>query len=241
MKKSSIMLLSGAIAISVLLLSVLVFIGISANKFYIKENGIRTSIEKSGITETIQYDFTDFDKLEFADYRKVFIKQGNTNQITITADKVLIDELNVSNYNDKVIFEYDNDFYPNSIQDKDLKVEITIRELKGIDLKGLGSIYIQDLDSDTLVINSFGNSTIDGDNVSIEQLNLNVYGAATVKLNRIDVKNCDLQISGTANIGLNMTGGILSGRISGVANVRYKGTVSVENVSIFGAGSVKKK
>ena len=241
MKKSNLMLISGTAVIIVILIALLAFFRVAADKFISFSSDSSKTIISSGILETKEFNFKNFDSLNFSSVWNVEIKEGEEYAISITADKALLDELKVEQSGQSVNFSYERYLQGGSDSDNTVKVIITIPDLREITFTGLGNIHLYDFDLDVLEINNSGASNIEADNVTINQLNLIVNGAANAELSNISVTNCQLDISGAANIELKMSGGVLSGQISGAANVVYSGTVSEESVNVSGIGSLKKQ
>ncbi len=234
MKKSSIMLISGTIVIFVLLISFVAIVRISANKLLVSGQDSKTALELSGTIEKRAYDFNDFSQLEFHDFWDVDIKYGDQEQIIITTDNSILDEIDIVKKGENLIFSYKKKYSFVNTTENDVKVEITMKSLSKVDISGFCNFYFSNFNIDDLEISCTGASNIEADNVKIEKLSLEVSGAANVELTRIDIENCYLDISGASNIQLNMTGGNLTGNISGASNVFYLGDVKEEKVDISG-------
>ncbi len=65
---------------------------------------------------------------------------------------------------------------------------------------------------------------------TIGDLTLQTAGAANIDLGDSLVENAVLDMSGASQLLINMNGGSLTGRVEGVANVRYSGDVSSMDV-----------
>lgn len=241
MKKSGIILLGGAGFIFLIVLSLTIFMRVKVDDFLSASGDPDTTISGTGVMETRDFDFDDFDELYFEDMWDVEIKEGQTFSVSIEADSALFDELNIDDKGRELHFSYDRYIRDARRSGSDVKARITMPDLEKIVFTGMGEVNILDFDLDRLEVLNSGASNIDASNVSIEELRLVVNGAANAELYDIDVENCHLDISGAANIQLNMTGGELTGQVSGAASVSYKGQVSREDVSISGIGSLEKR
>jgi len=241
MKKSRIMLLGASSIVFLCLLVLIIFFRVSADKFINFANNPELTVEPSGIVETREFSYRDFDTLYFENIWDVVITESNNYSLSIRADKSLLDVLDITHDGSSVNFSYDKFLRSDSGRNHNFKVYITMPELKVIEFTGMGNVELKDFSIDQLDIINSGASNIEAENVSIEQLNLIIKGAANAELSNIDIKNCHLDISGAANIELNMTGGELSGQVSGAASVVYGGSVSRESVSVSGIGSLERR
>lgn len=241
MKKSSILLLGAFGVIFISLLILVIFFRVSADNFIHLTNDPDNTVEAVGIIDTISIPFDNFDSLNFNGVWNVVVKQSDDYTIEITADKALLNELDIEKKGTTIDFSHEKYLNGGSESKYNITVFITSPNLKLIKFAGMGNMLLQDFNIETLDIINSGASNIKAEGVTIEMLNLVVSGAANAELSNINIKNCHLDISGAANIELNMTGGELSGLISGAASVVYGGSVSSESVRISGIGSLQKK
>ena len=241
MKKSRIMLFGASAVVFLALLTLIIFFRVSADKFISFANNPDLIVEPSGIVETREFSYRDFDQVHFESIWDVIITEDDNYSISIKADKALLDELDITKTGKTVNFSYEKFLKGSSRNSGDFKVYITMPELRIIEFTGMGNVELLDFSIDQLDIINSGASNIEAKNVSIEQLNLIINGAANAELSNIDVVNCHLDISGAANIELHMTGGELTGQISGAASVAYSGSVTSESVSISGIGSLERR
>jgi len=241
MKKSTIMLLIGALFIFVLMLSTIIFFRYQAGKFIEKSSDNSSIIAASGVLETKEYKFRNFDSLYFENMWDVVITGSNRYYIKVEADKNLLAMISVTQDGETVIFDYDGYLKDRTDRSGDVVVRIGMPDLENLEFTGMGNINLNNFDLDSLEIKNSGASNITGSDISIEDLHLVVNGAANAELDNYRIKNCELDISGAAMIDLRMDGGILSGQVSGAASVTYSGTVSKESVHVWGIGSLEHK
>jgi hypothetical protein len=242
MKKSTMMLTGGATLILLILITLVSFFRFSADRFIDFSKNPNETVEKTGIIESKEFNLKNFDSLIFSSVWDVTIVEGEQYKIRLSADKAILNELQVKQSGNKLEFFYDK--YLKGVStgsDNIVKAEIIMPELKEINFSGLGNLKMSNFSIDTLKIVNSGASNIEAENVVINQLNLFVNGAANAELSNIDIKNCYLDISGAANIELNMAGGKLTGKVSGAADVVYSGIVAEESVIVSGIGSLKRK
>ena len=75
---------------------------------------------------------------------------------------------------------------------------------------------------------------------SVENLDLSSEGACNIDLEKASITNALVNLRGASNASINMNGGSLSGKIEGVGNLSYSGTVSSETVKTDGLAKVEK-
>lgn len=241
MKRSGIMLLSGAGFIILILLALTVFIRIKLNDFMEFSGNPLSAVTGTGVQESRTYGLKDFDSLRFENMWNVVIREGREFSITVEADKALLDVMNVVQSGKEVSLSYDRYLKGVSPEKQNVRAEIVLPDLENLVFTGMGQVSLENLVLDNLVLDNSGASNITARNVSVENLKLKVTGAANAELDDARIRNCDLLISGAASIGLNMNGGELTGEVSGAASVRYSGTVSRESVDVSGIGSLERK
>ncbi len=239
MKRSNILLLGALIAIFISILSLIIFFRISSDRFIQFENIGNLSVEPTGVIETRNLDYDNFDSLYFESVWDVVVLEGEKSQIKISADSAFFDELKIDQRGKTLHFSDKRFSNGGSGREYNYQVEITMPILELIEFTGMGNVLIKDFNLDDIHIINSGASNIEAENVSIEKLNLIIAGAASVKFSHINIQNCYLDINGAADVELNMTGGELTGQVNGAASVVYSGTVSSETVQVSGIGSLE--
>lgn len=242
MKKSGIMLAAGAGFVIIVLLALTVFFRLRIADFTAAAVKNSSSIvSRSGIMKTKDYNFSDFNQLHFDDMWNVSIKGGDHYSVTVEADEKILDNISIERKGKELFFSYDGNLINSKNSGSDVQATIVMPDLKKLEITGMGQMELHNFNLDELSLLISGASSIGGSGVSVNQLDLIVNGAANAELNSMDIRNCRLNISGAASIQLNMTGGELTGQVSGAASVLYKGSVSNESVSLSGLGSLKRR
>jgi len=120
------------------------------------------------------------------------------------------------------------------------QARITLPALAGIEIAGAGSVELTGFEGERLTLAISGAGNIEGSASSYERLELAVGGAANVDLNDVPVTDAVVNLSGAANVELRMNGGTLTGSLSGIGHVGYKGPVTREAVTVSGFGRVSR-
>jgi hypothetical protein len=190
-------------------------------------------------TSTQTYAFTDFDELDIDGSWQFIISQGDTYQLTVKGSAELIDALDI-NKTGKTLHLAPRTPYPGS-SSAQLTAAISLPVLNLIRVGGASRIKLKDFTTDKLILNFAGAGQLQGANNRISQLVLDCSGAADVDLDQSTVNDAKLNISGAARIKLNMAGGMLTGTLSGLASVVYRGTVAGEKIATSGLAKVTRQ
>ena len=158
---------------------------------------------------------SDFNSISLEDVGDVHIRTGESYRVVVITDD------NLQRY---VLTEAKNNVLYISIKSKKglvrtkITVEVYLPELHSLNLSGVGAVSIAEGSAPDLAITLSGVGDVDASNYQVEN--------ATVKH------------SGVGDIKLWVTDS-LSGTLSGVGNIRYKGFPTV-NVNVSGVGKVSK-
>lgn len=211
-------------------------------------NGISGTGPK--VKKTLNLDsFTAFD---MAVSGNVYIKQGNTQSVTIEAQQNIIDNLvtTVSDKNWKIKFEKNVRNYDG------LKIWITIPSLTKAAISGSGNIIgeskFSNLDKLTLSISGSGDLSLNFDASSVDckisgsggmKLNgvantqtIAISGSGDVYAENLKTSSCNIRVSGSGDCKVN-TSENLDVAISGSGDVVYSGRPKV-NAKVSGSGDV---
>ena len=201
------------------------------------------------VTRTLSLD--NFHSFELQGSSQVILTQGSPQEVKVEGQANIIDliELDVQSG----VWEIE---YMECVRNvDDLKIYITIPEVRNISLSGSGNITTQNIiDSEELEIFIFGSGNIDA-NIDAGNLNARITGSGNINLAG-EAGNSDMTISGSGNIrSFDLLSSVcdvtisgsgdarvfcedeLNVTISGSGNVRYKGTPVID-VNISGSGSL---
>jgi hypothetical protein len=236
-------LLAGIITIAILLsisLSSCITIKINAPK-------------GSGEVITKSFEVGDFDRLTFSGIGKIIIEQGQETSLEVEAESNVIDALKINTGVNELEIGFKSRFIK-VIPTKDIIFHLKVKDLKKINLSGAGSIECDNLNVESLSIDSSGVGSITV-NITSNDLEIGISGAGKVNLSgEVDTqqlnisgvgsyearelisKNCQIRISGAGKAVVNATQ-TLDIEMSGLGKVDYAGNPSVTQ-NISGAGSI---
>lgn len=186
---------------------------------------------------------------------KVFLTQGSNQEIRISGQENIIDNLNMEVHGE--VWQIDN---KRSVwQSEPLKIYITMETLRLIKVSGSSDVEFVnhfanqkdlevrisgsgkiDLDMDARDINA--NISGSGDlfmKGSADNLDFSVTGSGNINAYELTAQKADVRISGSGGMELSVENR-LDAHISGSGSVIYKGNPRV-NTSVSGSGSVRER
>ena len=113
--------------------------------------------------------------------------------------------------------------------------------LEEVQVEGAVNLNIENFSGESLDFILDGAGQIVGENCSFEMLGIESNGAVNVDFYGSETRAADVNIDGAGNVMLNMTGGELSGLLSGLAHLEYTGNVSRMTVEEDGIANVEYK
>jgi len=243
-KYRRLVLLAGIIAITVLLSFSL------SSCITIKVN----TLKGSGEVITKSFEAGDFDRLTFSGIGKIIIEQGEETSLEVEAESNVIDALKINTSAGELEIGFKSRFI-NVIPTKDIVFHLKVKDLKKINLSGAGGIECDNLNVESLSVDSSGVGSIKM-NITASDLEIGISGAGKVNLSgEVDTqqlnisgvgsydakelvsKDCEIVISGAGKAIVNVTQ-TLDIEMSGVGKVDYVGHPSITQ-NISGAGSIK--
>ncbi len=213
----------------------------------------QSTISGSGSKVTKTLNLKDFTGFSLAISGKIYLKQGNTQSVTIEAQQNIIDNI-LTEVKDK---HWQIKFDKRVRRHDGIKIWITIPTLTKAIISGSGDIIgesaFTDLKNLQLVISGSGNTNLEveaeqiegtvsgsGDIIlrgSAQSFTINISGSGDCKAVDLKTAHCKISISGSGDCKVYVTD-TLDVKVSGSADVRYKGTPKV-NSRVAGSGSVK--
>jgi len=169
---------------------------------------------------------------------EIVIQTGESNSLTIQADDNLLPQLTTQVTGGRLVIENNQGTWIDKVNPtKHVIVTITVKDLHELDFHSAGSVLIDGLQTDKLIISLNGAGKINLTRVNITNLNCDLNGVGELSADG-RVETLDLFISGVGSfLGADLASHVANVSVSGAGSV----TVWVENnlnVGISGAGSV---
>jgi hypothetical protein len=197
---------------------------------------------------------SSFDAIDVSGAFDVFLSQGPTQSVFIEADENLMSVIKTGVFGSTLRIENSKPIH----NAKSLKVYITVKELRSIEVSGAVDIQTEtkftqnelsieisgatdaklDLAVQKLEVNSSGGCKLMLTGMA-NTFDLDVSGAVDVRAFELLTENVSIDISGAGEAEVNVTKE-LKADVSGAANVKYKGSPAKVLTDVSGAGSVKK-
>ncbi len=190
-------------------------------------------VEGNGDTITEALLLDDFTKIKLKISADVYLTQGDVQEVLVEGQQNIIHELDLDVNGETWEIEFDN-----CTKDYDnLKIYITLPEIKELNISGSGMIYGEnDLAVGDLRLRISGSGDIDLLGVA-EDIDAKISGSGKIKLEG-SADRLDLAISGSGDYrGFNMIIDRVDIKISGSGDVEVKANETLD-VDISGSGDV---
>ena len=174
-----------------------------------------------GNVVTEEKDFTGFTYIEVEGTFEVEIIQSDSFSITVSADENFFDYIAVSKEGKtlRIYLNPRHTFTDFTLQAKTLKAKITMPALHGLRLSGASK------------------GTVTGFKSS-DDLSLTVSGASSLDIDDIEVDDVEFEISGASKVSGNLTADDAEFEVSGASNVELEGSADDIIVNASGASKV---
>ncbi|MFC1942432.1 head GIN domain-containing protein [Chloroflexota bacterium] len=193
---------------------------------------------ETGETETRQYAFSEFTRVDISSAFSYEIMQSDTYSISITANNNLFDDIKVAQEGRTLIIGMEIPGAPWTIfnVDPSLKAVITMPRLDGLDSSGATHGTISDfISTDDLDITVSGASRLELVEISAGDVSFEVSGASKV-IGDIEGKNMELEASGASTVQLKGSADSIAADGSGASHLKLA-DLKVGNASVTLSGA----
>ena len=196
------------------------------------------TIELSGTRIEREYAVEDFSRLAITGGWRVSISRGATQTLSISGDSALVNDVTVA-VSDGLLSISSEGAAP--AFDGGLSAEITVASLESLETIGGSDVRLRSLNQEELRIRNHGASNVQAEGLVVRRLRLESEGAGNFDFTDARVHSAEVVMEGAGNVEVTMDGGELTGRISGLGNVEYGGSVARESIRVDGVGSVERR
>jgi hypothetical protein len=234
------------------LIFVVLFTGMSA--IFASCNSSMSGIRGDGNVLKENRKVASFDGIDVSGAFKIFLKQGNVEEVIVEADANLLPVVRTEVVGNTLQIDTKKPVKNATT----MKVYITVKNLKMIDVSGAVDIQTEGrITVPELSIDASGASDSKME-IAVQKLSLDCSGASKMTFSgsatnvKMDLsgasdifgfdmlaENYDLEISGAGNAQINVSKK-LRADISGAATIKYRGSPSEIDQNVSGAGSIKK-
>jgi hypothetical protein len=209
----------------------------------------------SGNVITVEKDFFDFTEVQVGHAFQTTIKQGNVYSISIRIDDNILDYLEVSKFNSRLIINLEED---NNYHDVTLTANIIMPNLDIIQLSGASSADISGFESDRNFSAGLSGASIISGSIICQDVSLYLSGASKTSLqgegddlvieasggsildlDNFPCANISVGLSGASIATIN-TNGILNAILSGASKLYYYGNPTLGDLSVSGGSTIER-
>ncbi len=180
------------------------------------DEGLFDCVDGSGDSISQELDLDDFSKIKLTIAADVYLTQGDVQKVEVEAPQNVIHELDLDIRNDTWEIEFDE-----CVKNyEDMKIYITIPEIKELNISGSGTVYGE---------NDF----------NIEDLKIRISGSGDIDI-FAEMKDLDAKITGSGKVKLGGTGDKLELNISGSGDYRLFDMIAEDvEVKVSGSGDTE--
>lgn len=200
----------------------------------------------------------DFDEIAVRYPAEVFIQQGDEESLSIEAEDNLLPQLDTLVRSGRLTIRNNERRWSGRVTPTEpVRISITVRELREIEYSTAGSVVVESLSGERLVVTLNGAGDIKLHDLALESLNARINGAGNIGADgaadlveiRIDglgrfngenlqSLNAKLEINGAGAAGLRVVN-TLDAEINGAGSIGYYGSPEVQR-EVNGLGSVNR-
>ncbi len=196
------------------------------------DNG-RDCVEAIGSVVSETRSVSTFHSLILEGVGNVFLTQGSPQSLRVESHRSILDELETTVSNEVLRIELDGCIEGNIDR---LDVFITIPEIQGLVINGVGSITGQsqfNLDNLDLQLTGVGDMTLIGET---DFLSIRSTGVGSINAFDLTADRCEAVVTGTGSVQVTVVSS-LDVTITGVGNLSYKGDPEI-TATVTGLGQL---
>jgi len=157
-------------------------------------------IRGSGVIKSETRQVSGFDSIDFSGIGSLTIVQGSEEFLQIEAEDNLISHIESVVRAGKLSIEFKERI--NIIPSKDILFTLGVKDIKQLDVNGLGYVFSSQLLVDKLNVHSSGSSQVNLSALSGNELNVEISGAGIFKIEgNVDIQNIDVSGAGVYDAG----------------------------------------
>jgi hypothetical protein len=181
--------------------------------------------------------FNDFTSVDAGNGFNVIITQSNSYSVLVTADDNVMDHIEISKSWDTLNIGVK---WGSSLSSATLKIEITMPELRRIELSGGAHGTIKEMSSvNSLSIDLSGGSHLLGQG-EVDDLTIDSSSGSHLDFTDFAANNVNIELSGGSQATIKLDG-TLDADLSGGSKLSYIGDPSLRDIETSGGSSINKK
>lgn len=201
------------------------------------ENDCTTETKGNGKAVSVTRPLSSFQAIEIKNQAlNITLKQGESEEITLKTDENLIDLIETEVKNNKLFIKV-KEGYCFKKKNNMPKLEISFKDLHAIDLDGLASLKGEDLELDSLTLDTDGLGKIDFTG-SANYFKIDVDGISKIDTRNFVVKHVVVHADGIGKTTVHATES-LEVDLDGIGQVQYRGNPKISSIHNDGISKVK--
>ena len=197
--------------------------------------GSSGTTNESGSVVSESRDVSGFDEVELSGVGNLSIRQTGSESLTVEAEEDVLPKIGAELVDNRLVISPE----PNtSIQTSEpINYELTVKDLRGMELSGSGGIEAEGISTDKLGINISGSGAIKASG-SADSQKIGISGSGAYRAEDLESKRAEVDVEGAGSAVVNASEA-LEAKVSGAGSVEYVGDPTIEK-DVSGAGRVSK-
>jgi Putative auto-transporter adhesin, head GIN domain len=192
----------------------------------------------SGITKEESRAVANFSQLTLALPANVTITQGATESLTISTDDNLLPLMSTRVVNNELLIEGDQN--RGFSTKKEIKIQLMVKSLNNIKIKGSGDVHGDQLKSDKLDIAIEGSGDVKFNTIRADQFKIGIVGSGDVSIDTVESKLLESNVRGSGDVKFaSVKAGQVNISVTGSGDVYAAGTADKVAIEISGSGDVR--
>jgi len=183
-----------------------------------------------------EYDFNDFNQLNFSGGWRVKVEAGDEYSILLRTPKSLEDNLEVRKKGEYLMIGTRGLL---DMESQHFEARISMPYLKGLNASGGLDAELSGFRGEEMILEGSGGLNIKARDCAYTDLWVETSGGVNADLREMPVKNAHVDASGALHMILSMQGGELTGQINGAGSLEYYGSVSKNTLSVSGVSNIR--
>lgn len=184
---------------------------------------------RSGNVTSETRDVSGFTEVAFNGTGNLAIRQTGSESLTIEAEDNILPRLKTEVRNNHLTIEPNTNIQPMET----INYELTVKDLRALEVDGAGSIDASDIKTDSLQVTTGGAGNISMTGEADSQ-DVDISGAGSYRAENLESKRAKIDLSGAGHAVVKVSDA-LEANISGLGSVEYIGNPTVsQNITGFG-------
>jgi hypothetical protein len=192
------------------------------------------SVNGSGKLKTQTFDVSNFDSVTLQGSGNVFVRQGDEESLSVETDDNILPYLDIRVSGNELILSTKPNLNLNPT--KSITYNLTVKDLKGISLKGSGNFSIDPLQSDAMDILLSGSGDIKFKDLSTDKFSMDLNGSGNISADQLEADTIEASIRGSGDTSLSGKSESQTVSFSGSGNYRA-GDLETSSTDIDISGS----